>query len=428
MSSSRRLLALLIVATAGLTACGRYAPAPTAAAGYRLFLEEGYNGAQQVTVLDSGGAVERRLPIGTPAPDWSRYYTVSSLGASARLTALDPASGKVLGEATIPAGYQLPSLGFQGPTAGLSPNGQWLVLSRQSGSTSSFLVGATSFQSPSPLWGGPGRGSAFRTVQLKGDFSFDAVSSDGQNLYLIQKMGDPNHYQVRLYNVPSQSLAAQPVADKREPAEPMNGIRGDSIADPRGSYVFTVYARDAGPFIHALPLGQPLAWCLDLPAKNARDMEEQFHWSLALNQDGSELYAVNGSSGLIAEMSPDRLPQLDRTGQVALNASPELLGGLVTSADAKGARIGGAALSPDGRTLFALGNTGIVAIDTATLKVRSRILDGESIESIRLSTDGHWLYAASGEKLWQINPATGAIAGQIKGSSNPWALFWAAPK
>jgi len=416
MSSSRRLLALLIVAAAGLTACGRYAPAPTAAAGYRLFLEEGYNGAQQITVLDSGGAVERRLPIGTPAPDWSRYYTVTPLGASARLTALDPASGKTLGQATIPAGYQLPSLGLQGPTAGLSPNGQWLVLSRQSGSTSSFLVGASSLSHP------------FRTVQLEGDFSFDAVSSDGQNLYLIQKMGDPNHYQVRLYNVPSQSLAAQPVADKREPAEPMNGIRGDSVADPRGAYVFTVYARDAGPFIHALPLGQPLAWCLDLPAKNARDMEEQFHWSLALNQDGSELYAVNGSSGLIAEMSPDRLPQLDRTGQVALNASPELLGGLVTSADAKGARIGGAALSADGRTLFALGNTGIVAIDTATLKVRSRILDGESIESIRLSTDGHWLYAAGGAKLWQINPATGAIAGQIKGSSNPWALFWAAPK
>ena len=69
-----------------------------------------------------------------------------------------------------------------------------------------------------------------------------------------------------------------------------------------------------------------------------------------------------------------------------------------------------------------------MAIDTATLKVRSRILDGESIESIRLSTDGHWLYAAGGAKLWQINPATGAIAGQIKGSSNPWALFWAAPK
>jgi hypothetical protein len=411
-----RLIAVLIIALAGLTACGRYASAPLGASGYRLFLEQGYNDAQQITVFDSGtGTVERQLPIGTPAPDWSRYYTVSALGGSSRLTALDPASGRTLGQATIPAGYELPSLGFQGPTAGLSPDGQWLVLTRGNGTTSSFLVGSSSLS------------DGFKTVQLKGDFSFDAVSNDGRSLYLIQKMGDPNHYQVRLYDVPSQSLTAQPVADKRESSEPMNGIRGDSVADSRGAYVFTVYARQAGPFIHALPLGQPFAWCLDLPAKNSSDIEEQFHWSLAVNRDGSELYAVNGSSGLIAQMTPASLPKIDRTGQVALNASPGPFAGFVTDADAKGAPIGGAAVAVDGRTLFALGNTGIVAIDTSTLKVRTRILDGDSIETLRLSTDGRWLYAAGGGKLWQINPATGAAA-QIRGSANPWALLWAEPK
>jgi hypothetical protein len=423
---SRRLLGLLFIAVA-VSACGRYAAAPQGAAGYRLFLEEGYNDARQITVLDSGtGMVERQLPIGTPAPDWSRYYVVTGLAGSEKLSALDPATGRTIRQASIPAGFTLPSLGFQGPTAGLSPNGEWLVLTHQTGTMSSFLVGATSSQSPSPLWGGSGRGS-FKTVQLKGDFSFDAVSNDGQSLYLIQKMGDPNHYQVRLYDVPSQSLTAQPVADKRESSEPMNGTRGDSVADPRGAYVFTVYARQAGPFIHALPLGQPYAWCLDLPAKNSSDIEEQFHWSLAVNRDGSELYAVNGSTGLIAEMSPSSLPKIDRTGHVALESSPGPIAGFVTNADAKGAAIGGAALAADGRTLFALGNTGIVAIDTSTLKVRTPILDGDSIESLRLSTDGRWLYAAGGGKLWQINPATGA-AGQIRGSGSPWALLWAEPK
>ena len=416
---SRRLLGLLIIAVAGLTACGRYAAAPTSAGGYRLFLEQGYNGAEQVTVLDSGtGAVERQLPIGSPAADWLRYYVVTQLSGSERLSALDPASGRTLAQATIPAGYALPSLGFEGPTAGLSPNDQWLVLTRQTGNISSFLVGSSTLSQP------------FKTVQVKGDFSFDALSNDGQSLYLIQKMGDPNHYQVRLYDVASQSLALQPVADKREPNEPMNGIRGDSVADPQGNYVFTVYARSNGPFIHALPLGQSLAWCLDLPAKNASDMEEQFRWSLAINQEGSLVYAVNGSTGFIAEIAPDKLPSLRRTGQVALNASPGFLAGFVTDADAKGARIGGAALSTDGRTLFALGDTGIVAIDTGSLKVRAHILDGESIESIRISADGRWLYAAGGanSRLSQINPATGTVVGQVKGSSNPWALLWAEPK
>jgi hypothetical protein len=288
---------------------------------------------------------------------------------------------------------------------------------RQAGSVSRFLVGSSSLS------------QAFTTVQLQGDFSFDAISNDGKSLYLIQKMGDPNHYQVRLYDLGTQSLAAQPVADKREPREPMNGIRGDSVADPTGKYVFTVYARNNGPFIHALPLGQPVAWCLDLPAKSASDIEEQFHWSLVSNRDGSLVYAVNGSSGFIAEIAPDNLPSLRRSVHVAMNASSGLLGGLVTNADAKGALIGGSALSPDGRTLFALGDTGIVVIDVGTLKVRSRILTGDVIESIRLGADGHWLYAAGGASgIWQINPATAAVAGQVKGGSATWALLWAEPK
>jgi hypothetical protein len=210
----------------------------------------------------------------------------------------------------------------------------------------------------------------------------------------------------------------------------MSGIRGDSVADSQGNFVFTVYARATGPFIHALPLYRPFAWCLDLPAKNPADLEQQFHWALASNRSGSLIYAVNGSSGIVAEFAPDQLPSVLRSAQVAVNADPGLLGGLVTNADAKGARIGGAAVSADGRTLFALGDTGIAAIDIATLKVRSRILDGRSLDSLRLSADGHWLYAASGGsgEIWQINPATRAVAGETNGSSNPWALLWVEPR
>ncbi len=422
---SRRLIALLLVSLAALSACGRGNATHPAAAGYRIFLEEGFNGgSERITVRDSGsGALERELPLGTPAPDWSRYYTVTPMTGSARLTALDPSSGHTIAQVNIPSGFVLPSLGFQGPTAGLSPNGKWLALSSQGQGAGGHLV--TSF-----LIGPSSLTQSFTTVRVDGDFVFDALSDGGQSLYLIQRMGDPNHYQVRLLDVASRSLAIQPVVDKREPKEPMNGIRGDSVADPLGQYVFTVYAREAGPFIHALSLDQPFAWCVDLPTNNPSDIEEQFHWSLAFNQDASILYAVNGSSGRIAEIPAASLPNVERTAQLALNPSHRLLAGFVTEADAKGARIGGAAVSADGRTLFALGNTGIVAIDTASLKVRVRILNGESVDSIRLSTDGQWLYAAAAanNKLWQIDPATGAVSGEVAGTTNPWALLWAAPK
>ena len=421
---SRRLIALLILTFAILTACGRANATHPAAAGYLIFLEGGFsNSGETVKVLDSGtGTVVRELPIGTPASDWSRYYIVTDLTGSANLKAIDPASGRTIAQTTIPAGYSLPNIAFRGPTAGLSPNGQWLALTSQSHGTggvmtTNFLVG------PSALT------DSFKTIRVNGDFVFDALSNDGKSLYLIQKMIDPNHYRVRLYDVSAGLLAPQPVADKRDASEPMNGIRGDSAADPTGNYVYTVYIRQAGPFIHALPLGEPIAWCVDLPSKAPNDMEKQFHWALALSQDGRSVYAANAALGTIAVMTTGEPPLIVRTGSVALSHTGDLLAGLVTNADAKGPQIGGAALTPDGRTLFTFGETGVLAVDTASLKVRAHYLDPWRPDTMRMSSDGKWLYVAesSENKVWQIDPVTGAVA-ELKAATNPWALLWAQPK
>jgi hypothetical protein len=421
---SRRLIALLIVTVWILTACGRANATHPAAAGYLLFLEGGFsNNGESVKVLDSGtGTVVRELPIGTPTSDWSRYYLVTPVSSIAQLKAIDPASGRTIAQTTIPTGYSLPNIAFQGPTAGLSPNGKWLALTRNSASTSggvqtNFLVGSSSLT------------DSFKKVVVNGDFVFDALSNDGNSLYLIQKMSDPSHYQVRLYDIAAGSLMLQPVADKRESNEPMNGIRGDSAADPTGNSVYTVYIRSGGPFIHALPLGQPFAWCVDLPSKAPNDIERQFHWALALTHDGQTLYAANAALGTVAVMTAGDLPKIARTAPVALRHTDSVFAGLITSAQAKGPKIGGAALSPDSRTLFTFGETGVLAIDTATLKVRARFVDPWQPDTMRMSSDGKWLYVAesSESKLWQIDPVSGAVA-ELKGAANPWALLWAQPK
>jgi hypothetical protein len=421
---SRRLIALLILTFAILTACGRANATHPAAAGYLIFLEGGFsNSGETVKVLDSGtGTVVRELPIGTPTSDWSRYYIVTDLTGSANLKAIDPASGRTIAQTTIPAGYSLPNIAFRGPTAGLSPNGQWLALTSQSHGTGGVMT--TNF-----LLGPSALTESFKTIRVNGDFVFDALSNDGKSLYLIQKMIDPNHYRVRLYDVSAGLLAPQPVADKRDASEPMNGIRGDSAADPTGNYVYTVYIRQAGPFIHALPLGEPIAWCVDLPSKAPNDMEKQFHWSLALSQDGRSVYAANAALGTIAVMTTGEPPQIVRTGSIALSHTGDLLAGLVTNADAKGPQIGGAALTPDGRTLFTFGETGVLAVDTASLKVRAHYLDPWRPDTMRMSSDGKWLYIAesSENKVWQIDPVTGAVA-ELKAATNPWALLWAQPK
>ena len=71
---------------------------------------------------------------------------------------------------------------------GTSPDGRWIVLVGSSG----FVVVDTTSGKQYP-------------VSLKGRFSFDAISNDGQHLYLIEPLAG-SAYQVRLVNVFSNTL------------------------------------------------------------------------------------------------------------------------------------------------------------------------------------------------------------------------------
>ncbi len=422
-----RLIAAVLPGILFVAACGPRAgvtvnSSHSPVAGYRLFLQEGFSGgSQQITVVNSvTGAVERQLPLGTPAPDWSRYYVVDKGTTNSMLKAIQPSSGQTLAQTPIPGGFSLPDLTGLGPTAGLSPNGRWLALTRQlfdlHGTTTGVLIGDSSLTQP------------FKRVDLTGDFSFDALSNDGSSLYLIQKMQDANHYQVRLYSIADHSLMPGAVVDKREPNEPMNGTRGSSVAAPGGAHVYTVYLRDQGPFIHALSLSDPFAFCVDLPNNGASDFERQSDWSLAISADGSRLYAVNARVGTVSVFTTGDPPAVVRTA--ALPPSPVGLSSPFTlNAEAKGQVFGGAALSGDGRTLFAVGAMGLLSIDTQSLQTRSTWFKGWMFESVRLSSDGNVLFAASPDgSLLGVNPANGAMDGAVPGVNQPWAVLWAEPE
>src|SRR5256885_4499694 len=107
---------------------------------------------------------------------------------------------------------------------------------------------------------------------------------------------------------------------------------------------------------------------------------------------------------MVAVMTTGDAPAVVRTGTVALNHSDSVLAGLVTSAEAKGPFIGGAALSADSRTLFTFAETGVGAIDTSTLKIRARYPRPLRPHTMRVSPDGKWLYRAESSKnqLWEI--------------------------
>jgi outer membrane protein assembly factor BamB len=285
-----------------------------------------------------------------------------------------------------------------------------------------------------------------RSVDLDGMFWFDALSGDGAWLYLleIQDKGFPQsygsdrapNYQVRAYDLSNGALAPEPVVDKRE-VEQMNGFRNSSALAFDGTWLYSVYTRpNDGPFIHALDLADRVAVCIDLPFETA-DWETNLLWSVVQAPGSNLLYAVNGATGQVAEVDTTNY-QVRRSAVLprARAAVPDLLARLgdwlAPRAEAKRMVVGGARLSPDGKTLFAIADKGLLVVNTGDLTLRGRYLADSMLSSLALSLDGARLYAvetpgAGANKLLRVDAATGALLGEVKGLNGPQSILSVEP-
>jgi hypothetical protein len=408
--------AFLLNACAGKTSA---VPLTSSAGGYSLYYVDAQSSADLINVVDAGnGRRERTLPIGTPSPDWSRLFAVSYDGSRTILRAVDTKTAAVAHQVSVDGSFALPFATAIGTTGGLSPNGDWLVLEGQviQNQTSFVLVNTAFTQHP-------------RRISLTGSFSFDAVSDDGQRLFLIESLAaiQPGRYRVRMYDLAAGALDPRVIIDKREfETASMTGTRLSGIFSPDGVWQYSLYVNGSkGAFIHALNLDSAFAWCIDLPGGG--DQYQQSMWSLAATADGSAVYAVNpvlGKVGVVDVNSNGPAEDLSRVAGFAPLVAQSRVGLLpVTEADAKGIQIGSAALSLDQRTLFATGFNGTVALDPSSLQVRRQILNG-AFESVVLSQDARWLFASSwdGPGILRISPVTGASLAILK-TDTAWMLI-----
>lgn len=137
-------------------------------------------------------------------------------------------------------------------------------------------------------------GADGETFRLPGKFEFDAVSTNGSLLYLIEHRpprGSEN-YRVRVYDFAADELRPDPVADKRNLETDMTGRPMARATSKDGIWVFTLYRGAKHAFVHALNVDQAYALCLDLPHGSG---EGSGDWSLTLSEDGSTLRAQAGS-------------------------------------------------------------------------------------------------------------------------------------
>jgi DNA-binding beta-propeller fold protein YncE len=409
----------------------------TAAAPHEpLLVLSTYYGAG-VTVVDAGsGQVTQTLFNGLIDPSGTRLYVLDHPVAQTRIRAVELATGSVAGEIAVAGTYELPWVGMV--PGGLSANGRWLALqapadawngagSPDPNATSRFVVVDASLAGPA------------RPVELPGYFEFDALSDDGQALYLIEYVGDSlpfDHYRVRRYDLEGGRLDPAVVADKRTGEQGMTGTRLAAVPSHDGRWLYSLYSLPdgGGYFVHALDLIAGQAVCIDLDDPAMAHWQNDGLWGLALSPAGDSLYLSNGAAQVVAEIDTAqfavrRTVNLATQGAGAGGLWADLVRHLLPVAQAKMGPVNPVLVSANGRTLLVLAEKGILAIDTADLSLRARYLPERKLSSLVFSPDRRSVYALDPDaaQLLRLDPDTGQVLSTLDGTADWWAVLAVIP-
>jgi hypothetical protein len=215
-----------------------------------------------------------------------RYVAVPGVEGTT-LAAIRREGGTVVRTKSLAGSWGIALVAFDGSAGGLSADGRTLVLAEATGisqgkkRTSFLLVDTRRFR-------------VLDTVQLKGIFSFDALSPNARYLYLIEHLSletEPR-YRVRAYDLRAERLMAKVISDKTSWETDMAGMPISRLSH-RG-WAYTLYGGPTPrPFIHALDLRHSIAVCIDMPWRYSPDNIFQYR----LRRDGDGHLVVRGPRG-----------------------------------------------------------------------------------------------------------------------------------
>jgi sugar lactone lactonase YvrE len=113
-----------------------------------------------------------------------------------------------------------------------------------------------------------------------------------------------------------------------------------------------------------------------------------------MTADGSHLYAANAAAGFVSDVViGGSAPGVSRS--VNIDSGKSVASLLVQDVQAKEIGANAAVISADGKTLVTAGSSGLVFIDTQGLHVTARALTDITVWSLALSPDGKVLYVLS---------------------------------
>jgi hypothetical protein len=225
---------------------------------------------------------------GALAPAGSVRYVALPARGSTLVAVVRVRDGRVLRFRVLRGDWGVPVVARDGTTGGVTPDGATLVLSSSppavgSGGRSRFAFVSTN-------------GLRIRSVaELRGTYSFDALSPDAGTLYLIQHVSASGpRYRVRAFDVASGRLLPRPIADKRTGQTAMGGLPLTRAAGRDGQWIYTLYRNDGGlPFVHTLDAVNRSALCIFLPWRGSQAPLAAAR--LRLSRSESELVVERGA-------------------------------------------------------------------------------------------------------------------------------------
>lgn len=254
--------------------------------------------------------------VGVAMPDGvTRIVAVggTAFGAPHPTTALEvieTKGGAVRYSVVVPGSWGVPLVTYsQSGAEGLSVDGKTLVLGDTATSyprtTSSFLlVNAKTLR-------------AKRTIELKGDFAYDALSPDASRLYLIQHVDATNNqrYVVRGYDLNAGRLLPGRIADRTQKSWVMQGYPMARTTSVDGRWVYTLYQNPGGyPFVHALDTTRGVAHCIGLPWKGSQNGFYNMRLSLRSDDRTLAVHWLSGRPWLTVDTSTWRIAHDHRAG------------------------------------------------------------------------------------------------------------------
>jgi hypothetical protein len=224
--------------------------------------------------------------VGAVAPGSSERLLTRRVRGDTRVIAVRRSDNARVRTRLIDGRWTVPAVTLDNGTTGLSADGGTLVLARPERSFPPTSTRLAVLDARDLV--------VQRRITLPGFFTVDAISPDGDWLYVVQYAGDDVlDYRVRALDTRTGRLAARPVVDPRKPDEQMGGMPMTRAMSRDARWVYTLYGGGEETFIHALDTVGRSAACIDLEMLSPQSDLSRIR--LAVSTDGRHVDVRDGA-------------------------------------------------------------------------------------------------------------------------------------